>query len=134
MDELPIYESRRHAKGLWQNYRVFRDRVELRSVFGFFRIKMEDIEEISVSPSLMALMAKGQMGKAAEIRAAKLDMADFVEHVVLRTRKGVFRVLRFTPDNPLEFVYSVQSAMRHYPKMMRQPSTPAKVESPRLRA
>ncbi|MEZ0325056.1 MAG: hypothetical protein ACAH95_04060, partial [Fimbriimonas sp.] len=102
MDELPIYESRRHAKGLWQRYLVYRDRIELRTLFGRFRIKMQDIEDISVSPSLMALMRKGQIGKAAELRAVKADMADFVEHVTLRTKTGVIRNFRFTPEDPAE--------------------------------
>ncbi len=130
MDELPIYESRRHAKGLWQRYLVFRDRVELRTFFGRFRIKMSDIEEISVSPSIAALIRDKKMGQARELREIKLDSADFAEHVSLRTKGGLLRSFRFTPDDPAEFVYSVQSARRHYPQLVERLRESEKVEWP----
>jgi hypothetical protein len=117
MDEMPVYESRRSWKNFWQGYAVYRDRIELRSFFGRFRIMMEDVESIEVSPSLSNLIVKGQPGKAAELRSMKMDFADFCEHVALRTRKGMFRVFRFTPEEPSEFVYAALSALRKVPTL-----------------
>jgi len=37
-------------------------------------------------------------------RALKLDLADIKEHVGIKRKNGFFRQLRFTPENPKEFV------------------------------
>jgi hypothetical protein len=118
MDELPIYESKRTAAGLWQRYLVFRDRVELRTLFGRFRLPFESIVSIDVSPPLLKVMARGQMSK--ELRAIKLDCADLVEHVCVQSSRGVIRYYRFTPDDPKEFAYSAISAWERFPKIKAQ--------------
>ena len=37
-------------------------------------------------------------------RALKLDLADLKEHVGIKRKNGFFKQLRFTPENPKEFV------------------------------
>ena len=110
--EPPLYESRRLPKNLWQRYGVYRDRIELVSWFGRFRIRFEDVVAIELSESLVRSMAKGQMGT---LRGMKLDWADFIPHVEVRTSRGAIRSFRFTPDDPHEFIQAVLAARRRYP-------------------
>jgi hypothetical protein len=98
---VPIYVSEKSVKNLWQDYRVYADRVELRSwaVLSTFVIRAEDIVDVKVSTGLFTW-------------GLKLDLADLFEHVELRRKRGLFRSLKFTPDNPERFVEACQSIMR----------------------
>ncbi|HSI73008.1 MAG TPA: hypothetical protein VK934_07505, partial [Fimbriimonas sp.] len=114
-DELPIYESKKTTRGLWQRYLVFRDHVELRTMFGIYRLRFQDIDSIEISPPLTTLLRQGKVAK--ELRAMKLDFADMVEHVCIGTSRGLIRFYRFTPDDPKEFAYAANSAWRHFPRI-----------------
>jgi hypothetical protein len=120
--ELPIYESRRTPAGLWQGYFVYREMIELRTIFGIFRLSYADIEEITVSPPIMTLLRQGKFKETGDLRSLKTDMADMKEHVVVKMRSGVMRSYRFTPENPQEFAYSANSALRHFPALARRQS------------
>ncbi|MEW6115082.1 MAG: hypothetical protein AB1664_23335 [Thermodesulfobacteriota bacterium] len=41
----------------------------------------------------------------------KLDWADLCEHVEIHRKSGLFKYLRFTPDNPESFVAACKSIM-----------------------
>lgn len=80
-------------------YRLYEDRIELDCNFPFFRktivVKRDDLVSISVfKPPVLK----------TSLRALKLDTADFHEHVGLTRKVGFFKQLRFTPENPEEFV------------------------------
>lgn len=102
--ELPLYESRPTGKSLGNAYSLYADRIELRCRFPFFAqtlvIPKEDLVSIDVfQPPVIR----------TTFWALKLDMADFNEHVGIERRSGFFRQLRFTPENPREFVARVKA-------------------------
>jgi hypothetical protein len=45
-------------------------------------------------------------------RALKLDLADLNEHVGIRRKNGFFKQLRFTPENPKEFVSQAKEILQ----------------------
>jgi hypothetical protein len=109
MDDLPLYESRRSAKNLWQTYRVFEDRVELRTMFGRFQIPIEQIESVEI---LRPLIVSWPYRRFRDLLGIKLDWADMARHVVVRKKSGKLINFHFTPDNLEEFLDAVDSAMR----------------------
>jgi hypothetical protein len=44
--------------------------------------------------------------------ALKLDLADLNEHVGIKRKKGFFKQLRFTPEDPKEFVTTVRERFK----------------------
>jgi hypothetical protein len=46
------------------------------------------------------------------LRALKLDLADLHEHVGITRRTGIFKQLRFTPENPEELVARAKELLR----------------------
>jgi len=110
--EQPIYVSRRTPASLWQEYRIFSDRVELQSrlLFHTFVIPANEILAIEVRPPLVG--ADIFRGKGFRyIWALKIDNADFYRHVAIQRKSGFMKRIRFTPDNPEEFVRVCQSIM-----------------------
>jgi hypothetical protein len=103
---VPIYVSEKSAKNMWQDYRVYPDRIQLRCWFllSTFAIPLDDIVEVRIS-------RRGLLGLTCWW-GLKLDWADLFEHVQLHRKTGLFRWLRFTPDNPERFVAACQSVMR----------------------
>ncbi len=108
-NDSPIYVSEKSGKNLWQDYRVFPDRIELRCwiVFKTFVIRAEDIVDVKIRPtfSLLDLLR-------ANIKfhvALKLDLADMYEHVEIHRKAGLFKYLRLTPDSPANFVAACRS-------------------------
>ena len=104
--EPPLYFSRRTAASLWQEYRIYSDRLELQS-WAFFHtivIPAREILEIEVRPSVVG-------GSKGITWGIKLDMADLHRHVLVRRKTGFWKRLAFTPDNPDEFVRVCQSVL-----------------------
>jgi hypothetical protein len=104
----PVYTSKRTAKNLGQQYRIYPDRLELQSWFLFHTliVPASDIEWIEVRPSL----AGGFRGMTWGL---KLDNADFCRHVLVKRISGLFSRVAFTPDNPREFAAVAQSILNH---------------------
>ena len=105
--DLPLYESRPAKKSMDNEYYIYADRIELRCRFPFITktlvIKRDDLISIDIF-------------KAPVIRttfwALTLDRADFNEHVGIQRRNGFFKQLRFTPENPKEFVAKVKELFK----------------------
>jgi hypothetical protein len=97
--DTPLYKSRPTKKSIGNEYCIYTDRIELRCRFPFFSktlvIKKDDLVSI-------------ELFKPPVIRttfwALKLDLADFNEHVEIKRINGFFKKLRFTPENPKEFI------------------------------
>ena len=109
--EQPLYESGRSFRNFWQLYRIYTNRVELRSCIGRKVIRAEDIIEVEVRPPMVIgdlFRGKGFW----QSFALKLDMSDFCRHVALHRRSGWIKHLRFTPDDPETFVSICQSIMK----------------------
>ena len=102
----PIYVSQRSAKNMWQDYRVFPDRVELRSwiLLRTLVIPAEDIVDVEVeSPGPF---------NSKHWYAVKIDWADFFSHVEIHRKSGLLKHIKFTPDNPAHFVATCKSIMK----------------------
>lgn len=103
MNQQPLYESRRMFRNLWQRYRVYTDRVELRSFLGAKIIRANDILDVEVRPAVVIGDLFRGKGPAYSL-ALKLDMADFFRHVAIHRRSGWIKHIRIAPDDPDEFV------------------------------
>jgi hypothetical protein len=106
MDETPIYISKRTGGNLWQEYRVYRDRLELQSWFLFHTLVIPagEIAKIEVRPSIFR-------GRKGFIWGVKLDNCNFCRHVLLIKKPGLFKRIGFSPDDPEKFTAICQSIM-----------------------
>jgi len=97
--DTPLYISRPTQKSIGNEYCIYTDRIELRCRFPFFSktlvIKKDDLISIEIfKPPVIR----------TTFWALKLDLADFNEHAGIKRINGFFKQLRFTPENPKEFV------------------------------
>jgi hypothetical protein len=97
--DIPLYESVPTKKSIGNTYAIYSDRIELRCRFPFVSktlvIKKDDLISIDTyKPPVIR----------TTFWALKLDLADLKEHVGIKRKNGFFKQLRFTPENPKEFV------------------------------
>jgi hypothetical protein len=97
--DAPLYISKPTKKSIGNEYSIYSDRIELRCRFPFFNkllvIRKDDLISIDLyKPPVFR----------TTILALKLDLADLNEHVGIKRKNGFFKQLRFTPENPKEFV------------------------------
>ena len=108
--EQPLYVSRRLPRNLWQEYRVYTDRIELRFRIGQKTIPANDIADVEVRPPIVI----GDLFRGRGLRyslALKVDLADFFRHVAIVRRTGWIKCIRFTPDAPDRFGKICRSLM-----------------------
>jgi len=105
MNETPIYKSKRSARNLWQEYRIYRDRLELQSwiTLRTFVVSVQAIRGIELRPPLFR--RKGMTW------GLKLDPADLFRHVLLTRTSGLMKRIAFTPDDPEQFVAVASSVV-----------------------
>jgi hypothetical protein len=99
MNDTPLYTSKRTARSLWQQYRIYPDRLELQAWILLHTVKLplREIRWAQVRPSIFA----GWRGMTWGI---KIDNCDLCRHVLLAKRHGLFRRIGFSPDDPEKFV------------------------------
>jgi hypothetical protein len=114
MEEQPVYTSGSTVKSLWQEYRIYADRVEFETLFGRLVVPFEHIERASVSESEVAGLLRGDLHLRNFRPALKLDWANFVEHVVLDKSQGLVRRILFTPEDPEAFVRALVAALQRF--------------------
>ncbi len=114
-NERPLYRTRPTARSLWQEYRLFADRIELDTVpFGRVKVPLGDVKDVAVRPPLVIFdLFRGDYGLGELLRAPKLDMADLAQHVVLE-KTGFWKQFRITPDDPEAFVAAVKAALERF--------------------
>jgi len=103
MNDEALYTSPSTVKSLWQEYRIYRDRVEFATHLGTVSIPLDVIETVEVQESDVKGLMKGDLKLNNFRPAIKLDWANFVEHVVLDKSEGYCKRFLFTPENPAEF-------------------------------
>jgi hypothetical protein len=109
-NEQPLYVSARSFRNLWQEYRIYADRIELKSCIGRRIIRTGDILDIEVRPHMViGDIFRGRGFK--ESLALKLDLADLYRHVAIHRKSGWFKHIRITPDDPEAFVRIGKSIM-----------------------
>ena len=114
MSDTPIYTSKSTVKSLWQEYRVYDDRVEFDTLFGQMTVPVDHIERVNVSESKVKGLLKGDLHLKNFRPALKLDWANFLEHVVLDKSEGHIRRVLFTPDDPAAFKSALDEALARY--------------------
>ena len=105
--DTPLYESTSTKKSIGNEYSIYADRIELKCRFPFITktliINKDDIISIDAfKPPVFRTI----------FRALKLDLADLNEHVGIMRKNGFFKQLRFTPENPNEFVAKVKELFK----------------------
>jgi len=114
MSQEPIHTSRSTAKSIWQEYRIYGDRVEFDTLFGMMTVPFDHIEEVDVSESEVEGLLRGDLHLKGFRPALKLDWANFVEHVVLDKDRGHIRRILFTPEDPEAFKTALDAALRQF--------------------
>jgi len=114
MTDTPIYTSRSTVKSLWQEYRIYDNRVEFGTLFGKITVPFDHIERVEVSESEVDGLLKGDLHLKNFRPALKLDWANFLEHVVLDRSEGHIRRILFTPDDPEGFKRALDEALTRY--------------------
>jgi hypothetical protein len=106
MNGAPIYISGRTGKSLWQEYRIYRDRLELQCWLALHTLVIPAgaISKIEVRPSFFS-------GRKGFIWGVKIDNCDFCRHVLLTQKSGLFKRIGFSPDDPDKFAAACQSIM-----------------------
>ncbi len=113
MSSTPIYTSKSTVKSLWQEYRIYDDRLEFDTLFGQMAVPLEDVEQADVCESEIQGLFKGDL-HLRHMPALKLDWANFVEHVVVDKREGSLRHILFTPEDPAAFVSVLNDALARF--------------------
>jgi hypothetical protein len=114
MSATPIYTSKSSIKSLWQEYRIYEDRLEFDTLFGRMTIPFDQIESVEVSESDLKGLFKGNLKLRNFRPALKLDWANFVDHVVLDKSEGWVRRVLFTPDDPIAFKEALDQALSRF--------------------
>ena len=105
--DTPLYKSISTPKSIGNEYSIYADRIELKCRFPFITktmlIKKDDLISIEIfKPPVIR----------TTFWALKLDLADLNEHVGIKRKNGFFKQLRFTPENPKEFVAKVKGLFK----------------------
>jgi hypothetical protein len=114
MNDMPTYSSKSTIKSLWQEYRIFNDRVEFHTLLGKMVVPFDHIEKVNISESEIKGLLRGDLHLKNFRPALKLDWANFLEHVVLDKSQGHIRRILFTPENPLAFKKALDNALTRY--------------------
>jgi hypothetical protein len=91
---------------LWQQYRIFPDRLELQAwiLFHTIVIPAREILTIETRPSVFS-------GRKGITLGIKLDNSDLCRHVLVTKKSGLWKRLAFTPDQPDEFARVCESIL-----------------------
>ncbi len=114
MNNTPQFVSKNTARSLWQEYRIYEDRLEFDTLAGQMTIPFEQIEKITLSESDIKGLFKGNLHLKDFRPALKLDWANFLEHVVLDKNTGFIRRILFTPEDPEAFKTALEKALDHF--------------------
>ena len=107
-----ILVSPRSSASIWQEYRVYPDRIELQCNVALHTlvIPADEILDIQIRPPLV--FADLFRGKGfAYAFPLKIDWADMCRHVAIKRKSGFMKHIRFTPDDPDKFVEACKTIM-----------------------
>jgi len=109
----PLYTSKPSARSLWQEYRIYHNRLELK--FWLFlktlNIPASKIVDLKIVPSVFQRKKNSKF--VAWFWGLFLDWAAFNRHVLVETKSYFARYLHFTPDDPDAFLRVCKSIIKH---------------------
>ncbi|MEO8479506.1 MAG: hypothetical protein ABI542_07715 [Gemmatimonadota bacterium] len=111
MSDTPLYESPSSLKTLWQDYRVFADRLEFGTLLGSWTIPFSEVDQIEVHEAMLQALVNGRLDLKHFPFGLKLDMADITEHVALDRNTGLAKRVFFSPEDPTAFVHAAKTAL-----------------------
>lgn len=116
MIDTPLYTSKRTAKSLWQQYRIYRDRIELQSwiLLHTVVLPIDEIQAVKLRPSVIGgwiRLTSGMKIDFSDMWGIKIDFCDLCPHVLLRKTSGLFNAIGFSPDEPEKFVEICKSVL-----------------------
>lgn len=114
MSDKPIYMSKSTVKNIWQEYRVYDDRLEFDTLFGRMTIPFEHVERIEVLDADTKALVRGDLRLRNFRPALKIDWANFLDHVVLDKSEGYVRRVLFTPEDPAAFKNALKEAVTRF--------------------
>ncbi len=114
MSDKPVYVSRSTLKSIWQEYRIFGDRLEFDTKFGQMTIPFEHVERVEVLDADTKALIRGDLRLKNFRPALKVDWANILEHVVLDKKEGYVRRVLFTPEDPVAFKNALQGAVTRF--------------------
>ena len=109
--DTPIRTSPSTIRSLWQEYRLFADRLELDTHFGVLKVPFDTIEHVEISDSDVSRALRGDLQLKGFRPALKVDWANFTEHVKVDRSTGWLRRILFTPADPEAFGTALQAAL-----------------------
>ena len=111
MNDTLLYKSKRTTLSLWQEYRVYPDRLELQSWFLLHTLVVpaNEIRAVEVRPSVFS----GQKGFTWGV---KIDNCNLCRHVLLTKKSGQQRP-RFTFATLHRFFSVLASSIYHTPRL-----------------
>ncbi len=101
-------------KSLWQEYRIYDDRLEFDTHLGQMAVPFEEVEGIEISESEVRGLLRGDLHLTGFRPALKLDWANFVEHVVVDKSEGRIRRILLTPDDLETFKSKLDEALNRF--------------------
>ncbi len=113
----PIYTSTAPGKGIGKSYSVFPDRVELafKIIDETISIPARDLVSVTLVPGgireILLGTLKGRYPIMSLVWVLTFDTGVFKRHILLRTKVGLVRYFRFTPQEPERFVVVCDSIL-----------------------
>ncbi len=108
----PLYISRPSAKSLWQEYRIYDDRLELRFWLFLKRLTIPANKIVNLKVVPPAFKREKDSKFMAWFWGLFLDWAAFNRHVLVETKSYFARYLHFTPDDPDAFLRVCKSIIK----------------------
>ena len=108
-----LYVSKRSLRNLWQQYRIYKDRLELGSwlLLRTLVIPSTDILNIEVRPRFVMFDILRGKRIAYSLWPMKIDFSDLFTNVAIHRKSGFIKHIRITPNNPAEFVEICRTIM-----------------------
>ena len=113
---VPLYVSKPTARSLWQVYRVYPDRLELKFWLFLKTLKVPAAKIVDIQIVSSAFKKKHNQKFMAWFWGLFLDWAAFQRHVLVETKSYFARYLHFTPDDPDHFAAICQSILKRKPE------------------
>ena len=114
VSDTPVYLSTCTFKNIWQEYRIFDDRLEFDTIFGQMTIPFEHVERVEVLDADTKALIRGDLRLKNFRPALKIDWANFLDHVVLDKNDGHVRRILFSPEDPEAFKNALEEAITRF--------------------